>query len=153
MKTIGFANGHLLINLVEQVNFAPGDDVIMWEQNEDLVKTKKGADGKLAVSVTADKSGKLTVKYMATSPSHKYLNGLANLQRNAATLVPIQALYQDTYRQDRVVGTNGVILTRPKLERGGDVSEPEWVFEFERVDFLFGDPAFAGLATAVAEAT
>ena len=155
MKSISFPNGHLLVNGVEIIHFGSDDDVIKWERNAESVNYKVGAGGNAVVSHSADRSGKLTIKLQPTSPSNAYLMGLMALEEGGpATFVPIQASFQDMYRNDVANGIPGCIIKVPDFERGMDSSgnDVEWDFFFERMDVLWGNPAFAAFATAAAEA-
>ena len=122
-------------------------------RRNDAATDKIGADGKMAVAISADKSGEITFKLMQTSSGNKVLNAIAARQEGGpATFAPVQVQFQDTYRQDIGAGTAGYIKKRPEVTRGAGINTQEWVIVVERLDLLLGDPAFAGMATAVAEA-
>jgi hypothetical protein len=153
MKTYSFLNTVVLVNGVPLTGWAEGDDVIKIERLNDGAMHKVGADGHMAVAISADRSGQFTFKLMQTSNSNKYLNSLLLLQEAGPdTFVPVNVLFQDTYRQDTGGGTVGYIKKMPDVERGVNVSEQEWMVVVERLDMLLGAPAFAGFATAGAEA-
>jgi hypothetical protein len=156
MKNIAFKNGHVLVNAVPISHFSDDDDAIMFEKLADDVNYKVGADGHMIVSFSADQSGKCTLKLQPTSPSNKFLNALANLQKGGpVTFVPIQVLFQDAYRQDMAGGAlAGCIVKVPDFKRGMDNSgnSMDWEIILERYDLLLGDPAFVGFAAAAAEA-
>jgi hypothetical protein len=153
MKTHAFVNDHLFINGVEITDYGEGDDVIKASRLNDAASHKMGADGRMAVAIHADRSGEITIKIMQTSPSNQYLSSLVALQGGGpGTFVPIVGLFQDPHRQDRGVGSFGYIKKHADVQRGVAVNEHEWTFVFERLDFLLGNPIFAGLAIAGAEA-
>jgi hypothetical protein len=155
MKSISFPNGHMLVNGIELTHFASDDDVVKFERLAENANYKVGADGKMIISFSADKSGKCTIKLQPTSPSNKYLMGLVNLQGGGPmTFVPIQVSWQDIYRKDVASGVPGCIVKIPDFMRGMDNTgnDMEWQIVFERYDLLVGNPAFVGLATAAAEA-
>ena len=152
MKTYAFKNGHIIHNGVELTHFSKDDDAIMIERREDGASDEIGADGFMMTSISADRSGKVTLKFQQTSPSNSYLMKQYQLQENgASSFIPSNLLYQDTNRQDRASCINGYILKPAPIKRGPKGAVQEWSFVFEVVSQQFGDPNFVGLATAVAE--
>lgn len=155
MKAVNFLDGHLFINGVELTNYAEGDDVMKWERLAESVMYKVGAGGHMIISLNPNKSAKLTVKLLASSPSNSYLGGLLNLEEGGSpTFTPIQASYQDVHRNDVVTGIPGCIVKWPEFNRGADNTgnDMEWAFVFERGFFVLGNPALTGIPSAVAEA-
>jgi len=152
MRVFSFKNWVHYVNGIQVAGFAKGDGVAEFEFPE-LATHEMGADGQMVVSQSADKSMKLVLKLQKASKSNAYLMGLASLERNGpTTFVPIVYSAKDSYRTDTVVGANGYITKIPKVSLGSTDGEVEWEFQFERGDMYWADPAFAGLATAVAEA-
>lgn len=136
----------------EVSGYADGDDVVMFSRREDAITDKVGARGEMAISRSADKSGELTLKLFQTSPTNAVLNQIHNLQQGRGQkFAPISVLFQDAYRQDRAEGT-GYIKKLPEVQRGATTATQEWVIVIERLTVLFGDPTFAGLPAALAEA-
>lgn len=151
MKVYSFQNTVMLVNGVEITGWADGDDVIKIARRNDSASDKIGADGSMMVSLSADKSGEFTFKLQQTSSANKYLQGLCALQEGGAKLfVPVNVLFQDTYRQDLATGTVGYIKRPAELNRGAQAGTQEWTIVVERLDQLLGDPALVGAATAVA---
>ena len=143
MRAYSFQNTVVLVNGVELTGWADGDDAISIKRRADSASDKIGADGSMMVSISADKSGEFTFKLQQTSSSNKYLSALIALQEGgAATFVPVNVLFQDTYRKD---------IKRPSdLQRGTAAGNQEWTVVVERMDMLLGDPALVGIATAAA---
>jgi hypothetical protein len=159
MKAYSYLNWVVLVSAPPAIpphqvgNFADGDDCLMITRRNDAVTDKVGADGKMSIAISADRSGEITLKLQQTSPSNKVLNAIADLQEAGPnTFAPILIQAQDIYRQDMGVGQFGYIKKRPEVTRGAGLNPQEWVIVVERLDLLLGDPAFIGLATAVAEA-
>ncbi len=151
MKVYSFSNTVMLVNGVEITGWADGDDVIKIARRADSASDKIGANGDMMVSISADKSGEFTFKLQQTSSSNKYLMSLCALQEGGAkTFVPVNVLFQDTYRQDRATGTVGYIKRPPELGRGAQAGAQEWTVVVERLDLLLGDPALVGVLTAAA---
>jgi hypothetical protein len=153
MKTTSFANWQIIVNGVRISGFSDDDDAFMAERRNDAASDKVGVDGHMFVNVSADKSGEITLKLFAAASSNAYLNSLyGTMESGPATMVPIQVRAIDAYRQDVAAAQAGYLKKLPALSRGGTVQVQPWVIVCERLDIVFGDPSFAGFATAVAEA-
>lgn len=151
MKVYSFQNTVMLVNGVEITGWSDGDDVIDIARLVDSASHKIGADGTMMVSISADKSGEFKFKLQQTSSSNKYLMGLCALQEGGAnTFIPVNVLFQDTYRNDLATGTIGYIKKPTAMQRGAQASNQEWTIVVERLDLLLGDPALVGALTAVA---
>lgn len=151
MKVYSFQNTVMLVNGVEITGWADGDDVINIARRADSASDKVGAGGEMMVSISSDKSGEFTFKLQQTSSSNKYLNSLCALQEGGAkTFVPVNVLFQDTYRNDLATGTIGYIKKPTDMQRGAQGNAQEWIVVVERLDLLLGDPALVGAATAAA---
>lgn len=151
MKVYSFSNTVMLINGVEITGWSDGDDVIKIARRADSATDKVGADGSMVVSISADKSGEFTFKLQQTSSANKFLLGLCALQEGGAkTFVPVNCLFQDTYRNDLATGTVGYIKKPADLNRGANASDQEWTIVTERLDLLLGDPALVGILTGAA---
>ena len=141
-----------LIDGVPVTGWAPGDDCFKAERLQDMGTLEIGADGGATWSINPDKSGQVTVKLMQTSPTNAYLNKINLSQENLATFIPIQVTQADPYRGDKVGTTLGVIKKMPNHDRGAKQNVVEWVFVFPELYTSLGDPTFAGVPTAIAEA-
>jgi len=149
MDAYSFETLVVLINGVEIQGWDDADDVIQIKRLTDLASHKVGCDGKMVVSLSADKSGEFTFKLLQTSPSNKFLMSLAALQGGGAnTFIPVSCLFQDTFRQDVGTGTTGYIQKMPDVSRGKNASTQEWIIIVERLDLLLGNPALVGAAVA-----
>ncbi len=153
MNLYSFANVTTLVNLVQITGFADGDGVIDVEFPETATSTI-GADGKMVVSLSADKSMKATLKLQQTSKGNRYLNSLLTPGRvfGPKMFVPIMLSVKDAYRNDLIIGARGFITKPPRVTRGVEANDVEWSFQFENGSIDLGDPTFSGLASAVAEA-
>ena len=146
MRVFSFSNLVTLINGVELSNFAEGDDVITIMRRNDSASDSVGADGKMMVSISTDKSGEMTFKLQQTSPSNKYMMGLVALQENGAdTFIPVNVMVQDTFRKDLATGTVGYIKKIPEMQRGNVAGVQEWTIVTERLDLIFGNVLTAGV--------
>jgi hypothetical protein len=140
MRSFSFGNTIVVINGVEIVEWADGDDVIAIKRLTPSMSHKVGASGSMMVSISSDKSGSFTFKLQQTSPSNKYLNNLLNLQEaGGATFEPVAILFQDTYRQDLATGSIGYITKPTDVTRGAAANNQEWEIIVERLDLVLGN--------------
>lgn len=140
MRRYSFSDTVVIINGVEITGWAEGDDVIQIKRRADAATDKVGAGGSMMVSISADKSGEATFKLQQTSPSNKYLTGIAEAQQSGGELfVPVELLFQDSYRNDMAVGTHGYIKKQSDISRGAAAGHQEWTIVVERLDLLLGD--------------
>jgi len=140
------------INSVPVTNWAKGDDVFKAERMTASADMTIGADGLATISLSADKSVKVTIKLSQTSPTNAYLSKLAAGQDYLEGFVPIQVQQLDTYRLDSVETMPGFIEKPADLSRGEKANDVEWVLIFPQGTFILGDPPFTGLPTSLAEA-
>lgn len=141
MRPYSFLNTVMLVNGVEITGWADGDDVIDIKRRVDSASDKVGADGRMMVSISADRSGEFTFKLQMTSSSNKYLNSIVAVQEaGAAKFVPVTVLFQDTFRKDIATGTIGYIKKQADTTRGTQAGNVEWCIVVERLDMLLGDP-------------
>ena len=152
MKNFDFRKNHLFINGVEVSNYGKGDDVLSIERMANIADDEVGADGNMTVSLNADKRVKVTVKLMQTSPDNKRFSLQARAEDSLDSFVPVTGSWKDSYRNDSADFSIGYIQKHSDIKRGAHANETETVFIFERGDLLLGDPVFAGLPTATAEA-
>ena len=146
MRPYSFINTVVLVNGVEITGWADGDDAIDMKRRVDSASDKVGAGGSMMVSISADRSGEFTFKLQQTSSSNKYLSDLIALQEGgAATFVPVQVMFQDTFRQDLGTGTVGYLKKHTDMTRGTGGNNQEWTVVVERLDLVCGDTADIGL--------
>lgn len=146
MKAYSFPSLVHLVNGVPLSRFAEGDDVVMIERLTDAASHKVGADGKMTVSLSADKSGKVTFKLDQASASNTYLAGLSALQGGGpATFIPILFMVQDTNLQDIGLGSAGYVQRPSDMKRGATSSEQEWVIIVEDLALVYGAAAVADI--------
>jgi len=150
MRVYSFLNTVVLVNGVEITGFADGDDVIQINRRVDSGSDRVGADGNMMFSISADRSGEVTLRLLQTSSSNKYLNSLSALQEGGSrTFVPIVVTFQDTYRNDTATGVFGYLKRPADMTRGNTGQTQEWAIVVERLDILLGDPMLVGVATGV----
>lgn len=137
MKSYTFLNTIVLIQGQEITEWDEGDDVINIERRVDSAIDVIGADGTMAVALSADKSGVMSFRLQQSSSSNTFLSGLLNAQENDL-FVPIFAQFKDTGGNDLASGTQGYIRKFPTLTRGAGLNGQLWEIVVERLDMLLG---------------
>lgn len=140
------------INGVPIMDWAEGDDVFKATRLKEIGELVVGASGSACVSLSADKSGEVTIKLQKTSPTNAVLNKLAASEDHIGTFVPVEVQQIDTYRGDKVITTLGFIKKPADMQGGAKAPDVEWTFVFPQMYAEMADPAFTGQPTAVAEA-
>lgn len=152
MKFYDWRKSLITINNVPVTNFAPGDDAFKAERLADNASHEVGVDGHMVVSLSADKSGQVTIKLQQTSPTNAYLNKITTGQDFMEGFVPVTVEHADTYRMDTMGSSLGYVKKHPDYVRGAKAGVVEWIIILEQMYFILGDPPFAGMPTSVAEA-
>jgi hypothetical protein len=158
MRVYSLANNTTILSAaplfsgIEVTGLAKGDDAITAERNVAAAEYEVGCDGHMVISLSSDRSGKVTLKLQPTSSTNKILMAnAAAMDVGSASFVPVSLRSIDTRRQDVVVGTVGFIEKIPAVKKGSKYGDLEWVFIFEQLFFQFGDPMGAGTPSALAE--
>lgn len=98
------------------------------ERNNDTWAIKKGASGETARAKSNDRSGRITITLMATSPSNDFLSALAitDEQTNAG-VVPV--LIREVGGTTLVEATESWIVRPSPFERSKTVGATTWIIE------------------------
>lgn len=98
-----------------------------------------GADGTGMHSLSADKSGKVTIRLLKTSPTNQLLSAMLAFQRtSAATHGQNTIMFADTVRGDAVVCRQCAFSKVPDLSYGKSAGFVEWQFDSVYVDITLG---------------
>lgn len=139
MKVYSPLNTIVVVNGVEIVGYAEGDDVMEIKRLSDSATHKIGIKGDMFLSLSADRSGEITLKLSGLSSSNAYLESLVSLQENGAdTFVPISVLFQDTYRNDRGQASAGYLKKPADIKRGKEAGDQEWTIVVESLALDYG---------------
>lgn len=137
MKEYSFANTIVLVNGVEMSGFDEGDDVINIARLTDSASHVVGADGKMTVSLSSDRSGEISFRLNQSSNSNAILSGLINAQENGA-FVPVFIQFADTKGIDLASGTQGYMKRQSDMTRGGNSNSQEWIIVVENLTMVVG---------------
>jgi hypothetical protein len=98
-----------------------------------------GADGTGQHSLYADKSGKVTVRVLKTSPINKLLSGLYNFQTaSAASHGQNTITITDVVRGDVITCRQCAFAKAPNLVYGKDAGTNDWEFNAISIDRTLG---------------
>jgi len=115
------------------------DNIVSFAYNTDLTTETIGADGKLATSVTPDRSGTVTVELMQTSNSTKELAALLAYQNNqsdTSAIIKADFAVSDPSGSTLCIARNAYLKTAPEVGLGVEQGTHEWVLYSEKIDFL-----------------
>jgi len=154
MRAYGFGNIAAVLDLAHEVTgYGSGDDVITASRAENGASHVIGADGSMAVAISANKSGSVKFKLLQTSSTNRYLlQRYATQEASAASFVPVELRVTDVHRQDVIVGIGGYLVKLPELKRGEKPTEQEWEIIFQQLWYDLGDAMGAGSPSAALEA-
>jgi hypothetical protein len=123
----GMDNVVLQIDGVRIQGFGDGDDVISIERNTDLGTPLIGADGASIVSISADRSAKLTLNLLQTSPANQYLLNKVSRQRaGALTGLTFNIGFVDLSCGESGGCTTAIVTKEAMPQKGKNASEREW---------------------------
>lgn len=104
------------------------DTKVMVEFNEAAWSTQIGVDGEDSRTKSNNRSGKITVRLMQTSPSNDILSGLAEQDRMLSdAALPLQV--EDINGNTIHLCENAWIEKIPNAEYGINAGPREWVFQ------------------------
>ena len=125
------------------INLADGaavaDEGITISPSGDINTMQIGADGAGQQSLHADKSGKITVRLLKTSPTTKLLSALYDAQTaNAANHGRNTIALTDTQRGDSITCSGVAFQKHPDLTYAKEAGLIEWEFAAIQIDRTLG---------------
>lgn len=99
-----------------------------------------GADGSGQHSLHADKSGKVTIRLLKTSPVNKLLSAMYNFQTaSAASHGQNTITISDAVRGDVITCRQSAFAKAPNLNYGKEAGTQDWEFNAIAIDRVLGD--------------
>lgn len=148
MQRYSFKNCVLLVNGIPIEGFAEGDDVIVGKRLNDPFSHKMGADGKMTVAQSADKSGEIVIKLMQGSKGSSTLGLLFNLLE-AGRIDAVAVMYVNTKSGESCTGVHGYIKRPADMSRGAGVNSEEWAIDVENYNAFFSELAPLGILASL----
>lgn len=110
------------------IGFANGDDVVSIEDTSELGTEIIGADGSSILSISADKSVKLTIKLLASSPFNQFLLNKVSVMRSGTGLAGAMVVgVLDTSMGYAGGCTTAMVMKKPNVGYGANPTEREWI--------------------------
>lgn len=105
----------------------------------DLDTMQVGADGTGQHTLHADKSGRITVRLLKTSPVNGLLSAMLALQRTAASLHGQNTIVVNNLSNGDVITARQVAFAKvPSLGFGKEAGVVEWEFNAVAIDAILG---------------
>lgn len=115
------------------------DEGITFAPNGDINTMQMGADGSGQHSLHADKSGKVTIRTLKTSPINKLLSAMYNAQTADGAVHGQNTISAtDTLRGDSITASQVAFQKHPDLTYGKEAGFIEWEFMAIRIDRNLG---------------
>lgn len=116
--------------------FADGEFVTV-ERNEDTFSILVGADGEACRSKNSNKSGKVTIRLMASSQSNDYLSEL-QLADEISGNSPSPLQIKDSFGTSIHTAVTAWVVKSPTSAYGKDSGTREWVIETDELVAFVG---------------
>jgi hypothetical protein len=115
------------------------EEGIEIETSEDINTMTVGADGSGMHSLSANKSGRITVRLLKTSPTNAKLMAMVNVQRTSgATHGQNTLTIRDTNLGDVAVGQQVAFKKIPNNSWAKNAGMLEWIFDAVTIDQKLG---------------
>ena len=100
----------------------------------ELANVVRGADGGMVAVSTGNKGGPVVLKFLANSPSAKFMLNAAAAQLAGAG-VKWNGIIRDSINQIVITLTNGTLVLTPSGPNlgKGEVKNPEFTIEFQKI--------------------
>lgn len=123
------------------------DTFVVLNRNADLTDEMVGADGTLATTLVADRTGTITITLMQTAETNILLSAIAELQDSAevTSLLRSAITVSDPSGSALAVGSGAYIKAMPEVTLGSAQNAKEWVFYCEDLNYI-SVPETAGAA-------
>jgi len=120
------------------VNFEgfSGDNIVSVEYNSDMTSEVVSCDGKLATSISPDRTGTVTVELMQSSSTHHQLTGILASQDARGDLTRSDFVISDPSGGAGYIARNAYIKKAPTMGLGVEQQTREWTFYAERIEPL-----------------
>lgn len=131
-----------------------GDNIVKVAYNSDLTTEAVSADGKLATSVTPDRTGTVVVELMATSESNQILSAILASQNNSSDtsdIIKRDFTIADPSGSVIALARNAYLKKAPEVGLGVETGTYEWTFYSEKIDFLSTPSLTGGVAANAAK--
>lgn len=118
---------------------AVADEGVSFDPTGEINTMQVGADGNGQHSLHADKSGKVVVRLLKTSPTNQKLMAMFNTQTSSAANHGQNTISgTDTQRGDSITASQVAFTKAPNLAYGKEAGFVEWEFQAIKIDRVLG---------------
>lgn len=116
------------------------DEGISITPTADVDTMQIGADGEGQHTLHADRSGRITIRLLKTSPTNALLSAMLAFQRsNGATHGQNTLVVHDSNRGDTITCRQVAFAKQPALSYGKEAGLLEWEFNAVKIDPVLAD--------------
>ncbi len=126
VSTFSIKHSNALLSGTPIEGFDDSEDSFMIEPITDAAQFMTGADGYAVISQTNDRSHKLILKLLASSPTHEYLLKLANFSRRGGKPAELSFSFRDTGSGEGGQSDCVYIIKEPAQSRGTKQGNRVW---------------------------
>lgn len=137
LRVHSFSSQIVMVNGRELENFGEGDDVITTEYREDGITDTVGADGNMQVSVSANESATIKLKFLAMAEENDYLESLYHQFKNGE-IKGVSVSIFDAVTGKGEVATTGYIPRMANSSKGAKAQDREWSIIVPKIDVQKG---------------
>lgn len=119
---------------ISLANFAEGT-AIEIERNTDNSSQLVGMQGDVGLTYNADKTGQVTMTFMQTAETNRYLSQIQKLQDDTGELIRADIVISDPSGSSLCFARNCHIVTASTISLGDDQNSREWVWFAEQVEY------------------
>lgn len=132
---------NISFNGIPITGFAP-DSFVRLRRNSDVVRETVGADGEMALTFSADRTGEVEIELMQTSKANLTLSLALQLMEKTRTPTLGVLMVQDPSGSVLAVAKNAYIKAYPEVELGADMNTKNWMFGCEVLEYSDTPPGF-----------
>jgi hypothetical protein len=144
MKVHNLGKINLIVGGIVPTGLAKGDDCITAEYDEDAWTVQTGADGEACADKNLSKSGKVTVKLMATSLTNPLFSAMFYVQY--ASGVPLPIFMSDGLGTSVVEAPTAMFQKMPAWVEGQNSGTVSWTFLVSDMYLFLGGNFTQGIA-------
>ncbi len=115
-------------------NFAEGTSIEI-SRNSDNSNQLVGMQGDVGLTYNADNTGEVTMTFMQTSETNRYLSQVQKLQDDSGELIRADIVISDPSGSSLCFARNCHIVTPADISLGDDQESREWVWFAEKIEY------------------
>jgi hypothetical protein len=122
-------------NVLGAITGFADDTFVVLSRNTDMTEETVGADGTLATTRNADRTGSIAITLMQTAESNILLSAVANAQEKATKFLTGALTITDPSGSVLAVATGAYLKAMPEVTLGSGQNSKEWMFFCEGLEY------------------